>query len=233
MAIEHKNITDAERHAPKGASTASTGQVPISDGAGDVVWGVSPIDGIASALVGEVYRADGVGGGGWSDLLADIQIERMIDGKSLAVSQVPAGLGEANSIQIEFGAAINTGSDPIQLLADGTLRVNEAGTYRLKLTLVFGRTGGAGVSEVRFRVLVNGTQAGQTIGAKISDSDSDLVFTDEAWVTFPGAADVTYEMMRDSSGNDSGQLDQPVVTAGTAPDWNSTTCAALRAERWT
>ncbi len=34
MAIEHKNITDAERHEPKGASTATIDQVWYSNGAG-------------------------------------------------------------------------------------------------------------------------------------------------------------------------------------------------------
>lgn len=38
MTIEHKNITDAERHEPKGASTASNGTVYIADGAGSGAW---------------------------------------------------------------------------------------------------------------------------------------------------------------------------------------------------
>ena len=36
--IEHKNITDAERHEPKGASTATIDQVYASDGAGSGTW---------------------------------------------------------------------------------------------------------------------------------------------------------------------------------------------------
>lgn len=38
MTIEHKNITDAERHEPKGASTAANGTVYISNGAGSGAW---------------------------------------------------------------------------------------------------------------------------------------------------------------------------------------------------
>ncbi len=38
MTIEHKNITDAERHEPKGASTAASGTVYVSNGAGSGTW---------------------------------------------------------------------------------------------------------------------------------------------------------------------------------------------------
>ena len=38
MTIEHKNITDAERHEPKGASTAANGTVYVSNGAGSGAW---------------------------------------------------------------------------------------------------------------------------------------------------------------------------------------------------
>ena len=36
--IEHKNIPDAGRHEPKGASTAAAGSVYVSDGAGSGSW---------------------------------------------------------------------------------------------------------------------------------------------------------------------------------------------------
>jgi hypothetical protein len=38
MAIQHKNITEADLHEPKGVSTASVGKVYISDGAGSGSW---------------------------------------------------------------------------------------------------------------------------------------------------------------------------------------------------
>jgi len=38
MAIEHADITDAERHEPKGASTAAVNTVYLSDGAGSGAW---------------------------------------------------------------------------------------------------------------------------------------------------------------------------------------------------
>lgn len=38
MTVEHKNIADAQRHEPKGASTATPGQVYVADGAGSGSW---------------------------------------------------------------------------------------------------------------------------------------------------------------------------------------------------
>src|SRR5574341_554703 len=38
MSVEHKDIVDAQRHEPKGASTASTNSSYIADGAGSGTW---------------------------------------------------------------------------------------------------------------------------------------------------------------------------------------------------
>ena len=162
----------------------------------------------------------------------EIGIERLIDGRSVAATQQPSSTGEANQIQIEFGPAIGTGSDPVQLSALGALTINETGLYRVKVSLIYGRTGSAGVSELRFRALVNGVQAGQSIGVDIDNANSEVPYADEAWLELPAGVTITYEIMRDSDGNDSGGLFQPIITAGTAPSWNACSCAAIRVERW-
>lgn len=38
MSIEHRNIPDAERHEPKGISTATIDEVYVADGAGSGTW---------------------------------------------------------------------------------------------------------------------------------------------------------------------------------------------------
>lgn len=228
MAIEHKDIPDANLHEPKGVSAATSGKVYVADGAGSGDWEFAKISGEEGASEGQLPYADGSGSVVWTR----DTIERLVDGKSVAVSQNPTGTGEANQVQIEFGPALNTGTDPVQLLVDGTLRFNEAGLYRVKITLAYGRTGGTGVAELRFRALLNGTQAGQSVGAKIDSSDIDNVFTDEAWLEIPASTDITYEIMRDASGNNSGGLLQTSIDAATAPSWNAATCAAIRVERF-
>lgn len=161
-----------------------------------------------------------------------IAVERLLDGLSLAVSQEPTGTGEANSMAIEFGAAQGTISDPVQLSSSGVLTFNEAGLYRLKISIIYGRTGGGAAAKLRFRVLVNGVQAGQSVGAEIDNARVEIPFVDEAWLNIPVAGvTISYEIMRDSSGNDSGGVFQPEITAATAPNWNPATCASIRVER--
>lgn len=64
--IEHKNLTDPEIHEPKGASTATAGQVYVADGAASGSWQSAAIPTSASAT--EVYVADGSGGGSFQIL---------------------------------------------------------------------------------------------------------------------------------------------------------------------
>lgn len=201
--IEHRDIPEEGLHEPKGASTASEGHVYVSNGAGSGEWKIPNADPTSNV------------------------IERLLDGISAAASQEPVGLD--TPLQMEFGAAQGTISDPVMLSAAGALTINEAGTYRIKISLAYGRTGGAGVSELYFRALVNGTQAGQSIHAKVGSSDVFIPYTDEAWLTLPAGTVITYEMIRDSSGTDSGGIFAGVpITAG----WNDNPCAALRVERF-
>ncbi len=41
MAVQHQDIAEAYLHQPKGASTASLGTCPISNGAGGTSWGIA------------------------------------------------------------------------------------------------------------------------------------------------------------------------------------------------
>lgn len=65
MSIEHKDIPDSERHEPKGASTALSGTVYVSDGAGSGSWVIPEPKGAGTALEGQQYFSDGAGSGQW------------------------------------------------------------------------------------------------------------------------------------------------------------------------
>lgn len=162
----------------------------------------------------------------------DINVERLVNGASVAVSQLPTGTGEANEIQMEFGPAENGALDPVQLLSDGSLVINKAGTYRIKISVIFGRTGTGGTAKLRFGAFINGVQAGLSIGGDVPNQNSENPYADEAWLTLPAGITVTYKLLRDSSGADDGGVFQPVITPGTAPSWNPAACAAIRVERW-
>lgn len=67
MAIQHRDITDPNLHEPKGASSAGTGTVYISNGAGSGAWGNLPpssLEGLGSAGVDDNLKivSDGSGG---------------------------------------------------------------------------------------------------------------------------------------------------------------------------
>lgn len=203
MPIQHSDIPNDGIHEPKGAVSAQSGQVYVANGTGSGMWQGVP------------NNPD------------NMFIERILDGISLASSQEPVSTD--TPIQMEFGAAINDVTDPAMLAADGTLTINQAGTYRIKISVAYGRTGGAGTSELYFRALVNGVQAGQSVHAKVGAADVYTPYTDEAWLTLPAGTVIKYEIMRDSSGNDSGGLFSGSPTPG---DWNDNPSAAIRVERW-
>lgn len=204
ITTEHKNIQESGLHEPKGVSTAILGQVYISDGAGSGSWSTPPL------------------------VASEIGIERLLDASSVASTQDPTGTSDGDAIQVEFGPAQLTSSDPVNLGVDGTLFVNTTGLYRIKVAMQFGRSGGAGVAEMLFRVTVNGTQAGRTIAAKIDSADVDSYFENDSWLELPAGAEIRYEIMRDSSGVNQGGLIS-VTPTGT---WAFAPTAALRVERW-
>lgn len=160
-----------------------------------------------------------------------INIERLLDGVSVAAVQEPSATGAANSIQIEFGPDNLTPSDPVNLLSDGTVNLNEAGTYRIKVALQFGRSGASGTAKLFFRVRVNGAQAGRSISAFISNANEEQYFENDTWLTVPAGTELKFDLMRDADGNNSGGLYriQPTPEAG---QWSDAPTAAIRVERW-
>lgn len=231
MTIEHVSINDPNIHEPKGVATAVSGSAYVANGAGSGVWEPAKIQGQGGALVDTVPVSDGSGGVNWGPAIinaSDLTVDRILDGISVSAAQEPTGTDAP--MQLEFGPAVNSGSDPVMLSVAGALTFNEAGTYRLKISFSYGRTGGAGVSELYFRALVDGVQAGQSIHAKVGDADVYIPFTDETWLTVPAATVITYELLRDSAGNDSGGLFSGNPTLA---GWNDNPCAAIRVERWT
>lgn len=164
----------------------------------------------------------------------DIVIERLIDGDSLAATQNPTGVGIANAIQVEFGPAVGTGSDPVNLDVNGVLFINETGTYRIKIALQFGRSGSSQTSVLLFRVTDNaGNQLGRSIAALIDDANTDRYLENDTWLTVPAGTELTFEVMRDNSGNDAGGLIATFPDDEGAGTWNDAPTAAIRVERWT
>ncbi len=152
-------------------------------------------------------------------------VERLLDASSTATTQLPSGLD--SPLQVEFGAAQS--NDYVPVSAGGALTINTTGLYRLKVNAEIGRTGGSGTSHIFLRALVNGTQAGRSVAYLVSNANDTKSFTDEAWLNLPAGAVVTYEIMRDGAGHDSGGL---YAVSATNLAWSNAPTAALRVERF-
>ena len=200
-------------------------------GGGSVIWGS-----ITGTVANQTDLATVAATGDYDDLInkfdptADIRIERLLNATSVAATQDPAGLGPINAAQVEFGPAQFGALDPVQIDALGNTTINEAGLYRVKVSLQAGRSGVGGTSELLIRALFDGVQQGRTVAIKLANENIISPFTDEAWLNLPAAAVVTYEIMRDSVGADSGGLVGQDVTVE-AGSWNQDVCAELRIER--
>lgn len=169
-----------------------------------------------------------------SPRVQNIIIERLYDGESGISPQEPNSVD--SPVAIQFGAIQGTSSDPIQTIAQGVdteasiLRINQPGLYRLKTAIQYGRETNPGTAILNFRALINGVQAGRTINQRLNNSNTTALFTDEAWLNLPAGIDITYEVIRDSNGANSGGLIAGVTSGSSG--WNGSPTAALRVERW-
>jgi len=107
-------------------------------------------------------------------------------------------------LQLTFGAAQGSASDPVMLSAAGVVTFNQVGNYAVRLKLQCGRTGATGTSILLSRLLLNGAQLGSAAA----------VLNVTAGQTFAA------QIMRDSAGPNFGGVypHTAAVTAwGTAP----------------
>lgn len=111
--IQHRDIPDAQRHEPKGASTAAAGTAYVSDGAGSGTWATADALGSGAAGAGSVLVADGSGGldflryQGWGQyrdsrrtvgtptltLTAGVRTKLICDGGLSTVEKLPSDAG--------------------------------------------------------------------------------------------------------------------------------------------
>lgn len=145
----------------------------------------------------------------------------LLNAHSTASSQQPTGTD--TPLQVEFGA-LQTTTD-IDLAVDGTFTFKTAGKYIVSTFFQYGRTGASGTSILIHRILVNGTQSGNSLSAHIDDANTVVPWASSIQLTVSASDTVTFEIMRDSAGNDSGGLFATTPTVGT---WAIAPCAAIQ-----
>lgn len=135
-----------------------------------------------------------------------------------AVSQAPAAVD--TSLQLTFGAAQGSASDPVMLDAAGLVTFNQAGNYAVRLKLQCGRTGATGTSMLLSRLLLNGAQLGSAASVKITATDATVPTESRVVLNVTAGQTFAAQIMRDSAGSNFGGV-YPLVAAvtswGTAP----------------
>lgn len=132
------------------------------------------------------------------------------------VAQAPTATD--TPLQLTFGAAQNSGTDPVMINSAGLVTFNTAGNYAVRIKTQNGRTGASGTSILLMRILVNGTQYGSPAATRITATDS-TVPTESRVVLNPTAGQkMAVQIMRDSAGSNFGGV---YPQAATVTAWGS------------
>lgn len=119
--------------------------------------------------------------------------------------QTPSGLD--TPLQVTFGIAQGTGTDPVMVDALGNITFNESGIYLFNGYANFERQGSSGGNAViAFRALLNGVQAGITKMVELKDVGTSVPYDLTLPINATAGDVLTWEIMRDSSGVDQGGL---------------------------
>lgn len=134
------------------------------------------------------------------------------------VAQAPTAVD--TPLQVAFGAAQGSASDPVMINAAGLVTFNQAGNYAVRVKLQCGRTGASGTSILLSRLVLGGAQLGSAACVKLTQTDATTP-TDSRVVMNPTAGQtLQIQIMRDSAGSNFGGIypQAATVTAwGTAP----------------
>nr|DAQ12167.1 MAG TPA: hypothetical protein [Caudoviricetes sp.] len=134
------------------------------------------------------------------------------------VAQAPTAVDTA--LQVSFGAAQGSASDPVMINAAGLVTFNAAGNYAVRIKLQNGRTGATGTSILLSRILLNGAQVGSAAAVKMTQTDATTPSESRVVVNPTAGQTFQVQIMRDSAGSNFGGVypqAATVVAWGTSP----------------
>lgn len=127
-------------------------------------------------------------------------------------------------LQLSFGAAQGSASDPVMINAAGLVTFNQAGSYAVRVKLQCGRTGATGTSILLSRLVLGGAQLGSAACVKLTQTDATTP-TDSRVVMSPTAGQtLQVQIMRDSAGSNFGGV---YPQTATVTDWGVAPSALL------
>jgi hypothetical protein len=131
-----------------------------------------------------------------------VKIEHALTTASI-IDQEPAGLG--NALQVIFGDAQTTEWFDLDALGNITCLVTDEYTLRAKFAV--GRRGApTGESQIYTRALINGVPQGFTSHTIVDSADIEIPFDFEGVGSLQINDILTFEIIRDTDGDDSGGL---------------------------
>lgn len=134
------------------------------------------------------------------------------------IAQAPTAVD--TPLQLVFGAAQKSASDPVMINAAGLVTFNVAGNYAVRVKLQCGRTGATGTSILLSRILLAGTQIGSASCVKLTQTDATTPTESRVIVNATAGQTFAVQIMRDSAGSNFGGVYQQAATVtawGTAP----------------
>ena len=204
MAIEHKDIAEANLHQPKGASTATSGQRMQADGVGGSAFVDNDADLVNVDDISGYFVASNV-----EAVLAEIgnrQYASMyINGNNTSQSASGAGTNDKWTTSWATDIAVGVGTDNI----NGEFDINVAGDYCVCLSLSLSQTGASaatwlikiGVDSGSGFVMQNALKVGRdtsstTVGAVAITGPVTLSVGDKIAIFFErtsGTVDMVFE----------------------------------------
>lgn len=137
---------------------------------------------------------------------------------SSTVAQAPTAVDTA--LQLTFGGAQGTASNPVMINAAGLVTFNTAGNYAVRIKLQAGRTGASGTSILLSRILVNGAQYGSPAATKLVSADVTIPIESRVVINAIAGQTMAVQIMRDSAGTNFGGVYPQTATVaawGVAP----------------
>lgn len=134
------------------------------------------------------------------------------------VAQAPTAVD--TPLQLSFGAAQGSSSNPVMINAAGLVTFNTAGSYAVRIKLQNGRTGATGTSILLSRILLGGVAYGSPAAVKMTQTDATTPTDSRVVINATVGQTFAVQIMRDSAGSNFGGVypQAATVTAwGTAP----------------
>lgn len=157
--------------------------------------------------------------------LADSMLYAAAGVKEVEVLRAPSTVVQAptsvdTALQLTFGGAQGTASNPVMINAAGLVTFNTAGNYAVRIKLQAGRTGASGTSILLSRILVNGAQYGSPAATKLVSADVTIPIESRVVINAIAGQTMAVQIMRDSAGTNFGGVYPQTATVaawGVAP----------------